>query len=121
MDIKIVEDAPQESQEVATPESLSVPHTPELEIKAMGDVLDLDEGERTKYQDKLQTLLEYAKMKTDDHSFEGLKWAIRNLGFKLNTPNIGEKMIDYMHRFAYLELESKKLEKEKESYYGNSN
>ena len=119
MDIKVVDanNKPVEGQEVPNPETLDVPFRGELEIKAISDVLGLNEHESIKYSDKISTLLEYAKMKTDDHSPEGLKWAIRSLGYKLNTPNIGEKMIDYMSRFAYLELEGKKIEKEKEKYY----
>lgn len=119
MDIKVVNenDSIQENKEVPTPENIDVPFRGELEIKAMGDVLGLDEKDRIRYDDKLKTLLEYAKMKSPDHTLEGLKWAIRNLGFKLNTPDIGEKMVDYLHRFAYLELEGKKIEKEKEKYY----
>ena len=120
MDIKIV-DADNKpvtvSGEIPTPEALDVPFRGELEVKAIGDVLGLSELDRVKYGDKIKTLLEYAKAKSDDHSPEGLKWAVRTLGTKLNTPNIGEKMIDYMSRFAYLELEGRKIDKEKEKYY----
>lgn len=104
--------------EPKSPEGIVGHISEELELKAIGDVIGLDEGERTRYQDKLQTLRDYAKAKTNDHSHAGLKWAIRDLELKLNTPTIGEKMIDYIHRFAYLELESMKIQKEKEKFYG---
>jgi len=122
MDIKIVNENGTEvitnPEEPKSPEGIVGPISEELELKAIGDVIGLDEGERSRYQDKLQTLRDYAKAKTNDHSHTGLKWAIKDLELKLNTPTIGEKLIDYIHRFAYLELESMKIQKEKKKFYG---
>ena len=121
MDIKIVGEEVIKEQEVTRdPETISGPIREDLEIKAMLDVLGLEEKERTQYNDKLQTILEYAKMKSTDHSFEGLKWAVRNLGLKLGTPDIGEKLVNYLHRYAYLELEGMKIEKEKQKFHDNN-
>lgn len=122
MDIKIVtegkvEEAPKEAQAF---ESETVQGPENFDIKAIGQVLGLEEKEFSRYDDKLNTLLDYAKMKTEDHSPEGLKWAIRNLELKLGTPQIGEKLIDYITRYAYLELEELRVQKEKEKFYGNN-
>lgn len=120
MDIKIIDGSGEEiKQEPQEFKSEQLDGNEEFNIKAVGQVMGLEEKELAKYDDKLHTLLEYAKMKTDDHSREGLKWAIRSLELKLNTPAIGEKMIDYVSRYAYLELEGMRIDKEKEKYSGN--
>ena len=111
---EVVEETP---QEIKNPDTLGVPFTPELQVKAVASVLGIEnQSDISQNQDKLETLLEYAKSKTTDKSLEGLKWALRQLGERLNTPSYGEKMIDYMTRYAYLELESIKIEKEKKKF-----
>lgn len=101
-----------------------VNNTPEAEILPTGNLLrdsiaqmfDLKPSEISKYDSKLDTLIQYAKMKTEDHSPAGLKWAIRSLGTKLGTPPLGEKLLPYLTRYAYLYLESNKIEKEMDKY-----
>lgn len=108
---------PEEKVEISSPESLAIPFTPELQMKAIASVMGIENAsELTKYEDKLETLLEYAKLKTKENSIEGLKWALRDLGDRLNTPTSGEKMIDYMTRYAYLELESIRIDQEKKRF-----
>ena len=87
-----------------------------LLYERVAQMFDLKPSEVSKYKSKLNTLIEYAKIKTEDHSPEGLKWAIKSLATKLGTPPLGEQLIGYLTRFAYLELESRTIEKEKEKY-----
>lgn len=116
-EIKVVDDKGQEivpDQAPVEHGSLDSPALPELEIRAIGQVLGLEKGDELgANQDKLQTLLDYAKTQTEDHSLESLKWVIRNLEFKLGTPKLGEKIINYLAEYAYLSMESKQIEKEK--------
>lgn len=119
--IKIVDESgtpvEEKQEQIKAPDTLNAPFTPELQIKAVASVLGIEENaEITRNQDKLSTLLEYAKHKTTDNSLEGLKWALRKLGDRLNTPSSGEKWVDYMSRYAYLELESIKLDEEKRRF-----
>lgn len=97
---------PTEVKEVKTPENLSPPITGELEVNALSDVLGLSREETGKYHDKIDTLLEWAKSKTDDHSLENLKWVIRDLGFNLGTPPLGQKLVNWLAEYAYLNKES---------------
>lgn len=111
---KVVESQP---QEIKNPNTLVSPGSPELQIKAVASVLGIENAsDITKNQDKLETLAEYAKLKSSDRSLEGIKWALRKLGERLNTPTAGEKWIDYMTRYAYLELESLKIKAEQKRF-----
>lgn len=118
-DIKIVNDQGEEVEEQQV-----VPQTPDVVTGRDGELMqfqiaklfDLGENEMGTYRQKIQTLIDYAKVKTDDHSPEGLKWALRNLDLRLGTPPMGEKRINYMYRFAKLELESQRIKAEKEQY-----
>ena len=93
--------------------NVSSPVLPELEIKAVADVLGLEkESERNQYSDKLDTLLEWAKSQTKDHSTENLKWIIRSLELKLGTPPLSEKRINFPSRYAYLLMEKGKITSE---------
>lgn len=120
MDIKVVDDAGQEVTPSAEPmESKQIVGGvfPELELKAVADVMGLEkESERGRYADKLNTLLEYAKGQTSDHSPENLKWIIRSLELKLGTPPLAEKRISYVARYAYLLREESRLAKEREGF-----
>jgi phage host-nuclease inhibitor protein Gam len=120
MDIKIVGDngvvngEPVEKK-VEAPETTIIPEGVLL-LEQVAQLFDFKPSEVQAYKTELNTLLEYAKLKTDDKSAEGLKWAIRNLSLKVGTPPIGEKMIKYLTRYAYLYLEGKKIDKEKENF-----
>jgi hypothetical protein len=120
MDIKIVDASGKEIQSEEKPQvsqnNVSSPVLPELELGAIADVLDLSRHELSRYDDQLHTLLDYAKKQTDDHSPEGLKWAVRSLELKLGTPPLAEKRIKYLARYAYLMAEESRIKKEKESF-----
>lgn len=124
-DIRVLDEKGEEVNnniEVKDPENpISAPLTPILEIAAVADVLGIEKDDMGLYDDKLQVLLEYAKAKTSDHSQEGLKWALRSLEISLNSPSVGEKMIDYLHRYAYLYLEGQRNNEEMKKFTGGSN
>src|SRR5664279_1659095 len=107
MEIKVIDDKGQEVK----PETPKEVHPPivvgdvsgDLELKAIGQVMGLErDSEIGQNQGKLQTLLDYAKTQTEDHSLENLKWVIRSLELKLGTPPLAEKRISYVTRYAYL-------------------
>lgn len=122
MDIKIVtpsgESVGPSKIDSQKPEQIEGPVTPQLEINAMAQVmgLDGDEAEKNRSMEKLETLLEYAKSKTKDHSPENLKWIIRSLELKLGTPPFAEKRINWISRYAYLNMEKRKLDSEIKSF-----
>lgn len=119
--IKIVND---QGEEVV--EEQVVPQTPDTVMGRDGELIqyqvaklfDLQEKEMSSYRNKLDTLIAYAKTKTNDHSAEGLKWALRNLDLRLGTPPMGEKRINYMHRFAQLELEGQRIKQQRDQFLG---
>jgi len=119
MDIKIVDaqgqEIPKEEPKAVEEPVQTIPEGV-LMVEQVGQLFDFKPSEVGQYKTKLNTLIEYAKLKTDDHSPEGIKWALRDLQMRLGTPQIGEKMINYMTRYAYIYLETKKLEKEKEMF-----
>ncbi len=81
----------------------SAPVIPELQIRAIADVMGLEtRGEEHLYADKIDTLLEWARTQTKDHSPEGIKSVIRRLEIKLGSPPLAEKKISYVARHAYL-------------------
>ena len=86
-------------------------------IKSVEQMVGLDtHEERVRYKDNIGTLLEWAKMQTDSPTPENIKWAIRQLEMRVGTPPIGEKLVSRLARIAYLEMESKNIEKEIKSY-----
>jgi hypothetical protein len=124
MEIKIVDQEGQEiPQEEKKLDATPTPGIPDgvLLVEQIGQLFDFKPSEVSQYKTKIRTLIDYAKLKTDDHSPEGLKWALRNLQLKVGTPPIGEKMINYLTRYAYLYLETKKLEKEREMFLKGEN
>lgn len=107
----VVKEAP---EEIKSENNVSSPVLPELQEKAIFQVVGLDDAnEQSAYRHKAQTLLDYAKSQTDDHSPENLKWIIRSLELKLGTPPLAEKRINFLSRYAWLEMEESKLKKEK--------
>jgi len=121
MDIKIVGDDNKEVVPPAKPmvseKSISSPVLPELEFKSVAQVMGLEsETDQAHYRDNIETLLEYAKTQSKDHSLENLKWIVRQLEFKIGTPPLSEKRISYLARYAYLLNESKKIEEERKAF-----
>ena len=115
-----------ESKKVATPKSKEVkaPEQPlseavssELELNAITSALDI-EGDDSNYTDEIRWLLDYAKDQSEDHTVEGLKWAIRELETKLGTPPFLEDRVKFMARYAFLFMEGKKTNKELKKMMG---
>lgn len=104
-----------ESKELKTPTPISAPVSEDIQLRSISEVTG-NENDFSQYSSELQTLLDYAKTQTKDYSPENLKWVIRQLELKTGTPPFGEKAIKYLARFAYLNLESQKINKELESF-----
>lgn len=83
------------------------------DLRAVAQVMGLDDMERSKYQSEIQTLIRWARTQSKEHTPTQLKWTLRNLSAKLGTPGLAEKMITRAARYAYLDLEGKKLNEEK--------
>lgn len=117
MDIKVVN--PQGSvqelkdQTVNTPETIVTGQDNQLDRIAIGQMFDMDIKSISKDAKKIDTLIQWAKdeAKTDD--MMQLKWVIKNLEAKLGSPNFGETRLTKLHRYAYLDIEGKKMEAEK--------
>jgi hypothetical protein len=118
MDIKIVgEEIQDKPQKLTEPDKLSPPVMPELSERAIQQVMGLEkESEMQLYKRDVETLLEYAKSQTKDHSPENLKWIIRSLELKLGTPPFAEKRVKWLARYAYLLMEEGKIQKEKKQF-----
>ena len=119
MSINDVDQSKQEESkevEVKQPETLTAPAQQDIERSVMRDLLGVDDSELDQYHDKVNTLLEWAKTKTDDHSPESLRWTIRELGFNIGSPPLGQKLVNWLAEYAYLEMESQKVNKELEKY-----
>jgi hypothetical protein len=119
MEIKVVDEKGKEqvNEPVEMAEAKEEPViTGELLINSIGQMFDLKPSEIGLFSDKIGTLLEYAKSQTEDQSREGLMWAIRELQYKVGTPPLGEKMINYLNKYAYLKLEENKIREEIKKY-----
>lgn len=125
MDIRIVKDGKVEEDkpivmEETDKEPVVTGLTDEYIRNSIGALFDLKPTEISLFQDKIGTLLEYARSMVEDPTPENIKWAIRSLQGKVGTPPLGEKWINYLGKYCYLKLESMKLNKETEKYeHGN--
>ena len=119
MEIKIVDPV---GNEISEPRS-NEHHQPgsiggevgEIERIAIAQVLDMDLKDISKNQNKIDDLIDWAKAHSKSNDPMHLKWAIKNLEAKLGTPNFGETRIAKLSRYAYLDMEGKRLEAEKMS------
>lgn len=123
MDIKIVDDTGNVQEEKA-PQEVTEPqerlsHPSDLDAINLAQMLDMDLKEMRQADEKLKTLVKWAKTQVDEPTMQNIKLAIRNLESRVGSPGLGEKRITKIHRFAYLELQEQKLKQEKELLYGN--
>lgn len=81
---------------------------------AVKQVLEL-ERDNTDYDEDIKTLVKWAKQQTDSDDPQELKWAIRDLRMRLGTPSFGDS-IKHLTRFAYLDLEEKRIKSEKQKF-----
>jgi len=91
----------------------------DLLIQSVGQIFNLRPQEIQAQKEKINLLIDYAKLMTDDHTTEGLKWAVRALQGRVGTPPLGEKWLSYLSKYAYIKLESMELQKEVEKYEHN--
>lgn len=75
-------------------------------------LFDLKPNEAESFKDKIDVLIDYAKSMTDDHSSEGLRWAVRDLSYRVGTPPLGEKMINHLVLYAKLKTDRSKLDEQ---------
>lgn len=116
-EIKIINDQglPQEEPQAPVTPNTVIADT-DLMPERVGQMFDIKPSEISKYKGKLETLIQYAKLKTDDHTPEGIKWALRSLGTKLGTPPLGEKLINYLHIYAKIYLQGKTIDEQKQKF-----
>lgn len=114
MDIKLT-NPPVQAPDIQTPQSTTIPEGLIINDE-VGSLFDLTRNEIGRMKSKIAVLIEYAKLKSEDHTPGGIKWALRSLSMKLGTPPMGEKLINYLTRYAYLYLETHKMKKELAKY-----
>ena len=115
-DILIV-NKPEEPAVEEQREGITAPVEQELIRSSIEESMALDSREdKHRYKDKVDTLMEYVKSQTKDLSPENVKWIIRSLELKLGTPPFTEKRINYVAQYAYLCMETQRLEKDKEKF-----
>jgi hypothetical protein len=120
MNIKVVDSEgndiqkPEVTQEIETPPGLE--QSGNILREQVAELFDLSHSELTSYKNKLDSIIEYAKGKTEDHSPQGIKWAVRSLGLKLGTPPLAEKLIEYIYRYTYLAKEGDRIDREKQRF-----
>lgn len=74
------------------------------------------ESGKARYSEKLRTILEWAKLQTEDQSPEGIKWAIRDLQMKIGSPKAGESHIDYLYSFVALSSQREEIDNKLKKY-----
>lgn len=124
MDIKVVdttgEEIKQEVTEIETPPEIEQDGVMLREQVAKG-LFDFNPSEMASYKNKIDNLIEYAKLQTDDHSVASIKQQIRHLGFKLGSPPLGEKLINYLNVYVKLYLQGKRIEAQKKEFERGEN
>lgn len=108
-----------EPQETVHPEGkgvLDAPVNDPLEVELCSFFGLETEGDKTRYTDKMKEVLSWAKGQTEDHSPENIKWVIRDLEFKLGSPGVGEKIIDYVHQYVGLVKQKQEVEGKLKKY-----
>jgi len=81
---------------------------------AVKQVLDI-ERDSTDYDDEIGILVDWAREQTGGDDPMDLKWAVRDLRMRIGTPTHGDA-IKHLSRFAYLDLEEKKIKREKSTF-----
>jgi len=114
MDIKIVGEEVKDTKETPIASKPNETNSPfNINKMSLVQMFDVKNGE---FSDEIDDLLTWAKTQTEDHSPEGLKWALRELETRTGTPPLGEKTLTYLHRYAYLDMESKRIQAEKTKF-----
>jgi hypothetical protein len=101
------------AQEIAASPTTEMAGGESEDFLAVAQVMNLDEKERNNYKDEINTLIKWAKTQDDYKDTVNLKWILHSLQAKLGTPPLSERWITRASRYAYLDLESKRVESEK--------
>lgn len=117
MDIKIIGDVPENKPMEMAKDAVMAGVPYEVERGIIKNMYGLDDTEAKRSDEKINTLLEYAKSQNKELTPENLRWTLRELELKLGTPPISETMINYMARYAYLMTDKKKIEEEIKKFY----
>lgn len=86
----------------------------EIDHIAAKQVLDIGRDD-TSYDEDVNILVKWAKSQPDVETPQEIKWAIRDLRMRLGTPSFGDS-IKHLSRFAYLDLEEKRIKSEKQKF-----
>lgn len=119
MDIKVIDHQGKEVVEEQVVPSDNAPQTTDgtpFIYQQVAEMFDLTPKEAYQYRAKIQTLVDYAKQVANDSTDIDIKWAIRNLALKVGTPPLGERMINYLAKYAHLKTDQTRLQKEIENY-----
>lgn len=83
---------------------------------AIKQVLEI-EGNKPEYEKEVKILVNWAKGQVDgdDSDYFKLRWAVRDLKMRLGTPPFGDP-IKHLARYAYLDMEGKRIEQEKDHF-----
>lgn len=107
MDIKVVEETPQ-TETAPTGSSYYPTGFDEIEVAKM---LNVEQNSVGRERQKIQAIVDYIKDRTDDHSLDNIKWAIRDLDMKLGSPNLYDRKIDHIYRYVSLSRQKDDIEK----------
>lgn len=117
MEIKIIKPDPTEVEELerdySSPNSVDGDNDGEINQIAARQVLEIDR-DNTDYDDEIDILVRWAKANGAE-DYQDIKWAIRDLRMRLGTPTFGDH-IKHISRYAYLDLEEKRIKSEKDQY-----
>lgn len=121
MQIKVISVTPTDVQKIEASNDESLPqqvidgnNEGEMDQIAIKQVLEVGRDD-TDYDGDIDTLIQWAKQQTDNGDYTDLKWAIRDLRMRIGTPTWGDP-IKNLARFAYLDLEEKRIKKEKRDF-----
>lgn len=87
----------------------------QVDIDSIASVLGMEKVV-SKDKDNLDILLRYAKTQVENDSPDEIKWVIRELDNKIGSPPFLEEKLPYLARYAYLLLETKKLNEERQKF-----
>lgn len=99
-----------------TAEVIDTPSLDPLEV-ATHQVLGLEtDSQKSRYDSKVKSIVNWAKQVTEDHTPEGIKWAIRDMQMKIGSPRVGESFIDYLHSYIALATQKKDIDSKLKKY-----
>lgn len=81
---------------------------------AIAQVTGIDYKDMDKYQENLDTIRQWAQKQGYTNPTE-LKWVVRSLMDKLGSPSLTENWITTASRYAYLSLESDRINAERQA------